>query len=499
MDRTDGLEEVGATHNQRHNDARGPLASSFTRSVVCIDVVRHATPANDTRFLLRTSVALHGLLLMSIALGGHGCSRSNESDFLLRGRFQSNGRTSFAGGQASCFRALDWARYDSVIASQHGSFMLRVPGKGVYKFVFSALRHPDLVIPLYIERSLELRIDLPDDSTSTPQIAFVDTISHSARLYGIYSEMSSYRPDQVGHNARSRSATKAENATALAQYVQRLEQQVSIESDSILRQALLIARLAAFSYGDTISPVIARSILRQISPTHPYWSFAPFHLTNSALYADSVRYLDVAIEYHPDSTTRAWLMLSSLPSRINTADSAKVRAYAARLVSEFPQTGFAALASRFLDMSALEPVVGAPMPPFSFEILEHSGDHIRGEELKGKTYLLCFWATWCPHCLDQIQFLTRAFDEYKNKGLQIISVSLDDDPQKARAFLRAKTTISWLQSYAPGAFNNEFVKRLGIRSLPAEYLVDQEGRLLASSERLFGNNLEPTLSKVWIH
>jgi thiol-disulfide isomerase/thioredoxin len=222
-------------------------------------------------------------------------------------------------------------------------------------------------------------------------------------------------------------------------------------------------------------------------------------LANSALYADYPQYLDIAIENHPDTTTRAWLMLSFLPSRINTEDSTKVRAYAARLVSEFPQTAFAALALPFLDMNAVEPTVGTSMPSFSFPALEPSAAHIRNADLKGKTYLISFWATWCPPCVNQIQFLSRAYAKYNNKGLEIVSVSLDEDPQKVRVFLKSKIAMPWLHAYAPAAFTNEFIKRLGIRSVPAEYLVDQEGRLLASSEQLIGSNLELTLSKVWTH
>ncbi len=52
------------------------------------------------------------------------------------------------------------------------------------------------------------------------------------------------------------------------------------------------------------------------------------------------------------------------------------------------------------------------------------------ENSKGKVIILIFWATWCPLCIKELHILKEVRKNYSYKDLKIISVSLDDNPQK---------------------------------------------------------------------
>lgn len=55
-------------------------------------------------------------------------------------------------------------------------------------------------------------------------------------------------------------------------------------------------------------------------------------------------------------------------------------------------------------------------------------------KLKGKVYIIDFWATWCPPCRRQIPILIELHEKYKNQGLVVIGIALERDKQKVRNF-----------------------------------------------------------------
>jgi thiol-disulfide isomerase/thioredoxin len=134
--------------------------------------------------------------------------------------------------------------------------------------------------------------------------------------------------------------------------------------------------------------------------------------------------------------------------------------------------------------------VGKPAP--SFDALDIAGHPVRLESLKGKYVLVDFWATWCSPCLAELPRLQEAYRKYKAAGFEILSVSLDETRAAVTDFVKVKK-LSWLQVHNATA-GADLVEAFGVSSIPAAYLVDPEGKVVALDLR--GRSLEATLAKV---
>jgi len=108
-----------------------------------------------------------------------------------------------------------------------------------------------------------------------------------------------------------------------------------------------------------------------------------------------------------------------------------------------------------------------------FSLLELTGQRLSLANYRGKVVLLDFWATWCDPCREEIPHFVELQSKYREQGLQIVGVSMDDRPEPVRDFYQR-----FKMNY-PVVMGNAEIGELygGVLGLPIAFLVGRDGRI----------------------
>ena len=106
------------------------------------------------------------------------------------------------------------------------------------------------------------------------------------------------------------------------------------------------------------------------------------------------------------------------------------------------------------------------------------GDTLTLSSLKGKVILLDFWASWCGPCRSSNRQLVKLYSRYKDKGFEILGVSLDEN-KKDWIKAISKDKIKWLQINDAGGWDAKTAIDWNISQIPTSFLVGRDGKIIA--------------------
>lgn len=121
------------------------------------------------------------------------------------------------------------------------------------------------------------------------------------------------------------------------------------------------------------------------------------------------------------------------------------------------------------------PQVGEVAPDFTLRTLDGEMQY-QLSELKGQVVYLDFWASWCGPCRRAFPEVMKLHDEFAEKGLEVLAISLDKAPGPAKQFIAKQG------STFPALFDasQKAAVGYGVRSIPSTVIVDAEGKVAFS-------------------
>ncbi|UCF64847.1 MAG: redoxin domain-containing protein [bacterium] len=116
--------------------------------------------------------------------------------------------------------------------------------------------------------------------------------------------------------------------------------------------------------------------------------------------------------------------------------------------------------------------IGQPAKFFSITKF-HGGVHDLSKDI-GKVILLDFWATWCPPCVAEHPNLIKLYQQFKEQGFEIISISADSKRGALEKFM-VKNKIPWINGFSGKGREDEIVNLYKIDSFPTYIVIDKMG------------------------
>jgi thiol-disulfide isomerase/thioredoxin len=263
-----------------------------------------------------------------------------------------------------------------------------------------------------------------------------------------------------------------------------------LQEASLLAEWYVVARAVR-------TEALARRVIAEIPPTSAAWELDPGMLPHvkGLLGAEGGGYYqrlrDTGI-----AAVRARLRGSEIQQAARTGALAEADEQFALLQKELPGQEGTKRAAEFLKV-AHRSAVGAVAPDFQVKDLEHPDAVITKDAFKGKYLLLDFWATWCGFCVAELPNTHKLYAQYKAKGLEVLSLSVDAKAESVATFRAAAAhPMPWRHAFlGAGRTGTPILEAYGVTGFPTLFLLGPDGKILANGMELRGEKLAATLAR----
>lgn len=191
------------------------------------------------------------------------------------------------------------------------------------------------------------------------------------------------------------------------------------------------------------------------------------------------------IKNHPDNNASAWELFHYLNEKSLEKSKAMFSGFSENVKNS--EQG-KEVNNRIATLSRIE--VGNYAP--GFEQNSVNDQAVTLASYKGKYVLLEFWASWCGPCRAESPNVLKAYNKYKSKGFDVLSVSLDNTKKNWETAIQ-KDGLLWTQVSDLKGWKNNVATLYGVQAVPANFLIDPTGKIIATNLR--GDDLNQALKE----
>ncbi len=109
---------------------------------------------------------------------------------------------------------------------------------------------------------------------------------------------------------------------------------------------------------------------------------------------------------------------------------------------------------------------------YNFTLVDQDGNKVPFDTFREKTVFVNLWATWCPPCIAEMPDINELYKEMNTKGIEFVLISLDEDFQKAKDFVKKKGfdfPVYQLASGLPKVYDSN--------AIPTTYVISPDGNI----------------------
>jgi len=118
------------------------------------------------------------------------------------------------------------------------------------------------------------------------------------------------------------------------------------------------------------------------------------------------------------------------------------------------------------------PLIGRPAAAFT--LTTFGGEPVSLEAHRGRVVVVNFWASWCnPACYDEAPVLERGWRAYRERGVAVLGVDIQDTPEAAQKFIR-DFSLTFPNAPDPGG---KVSIDYGVYGVPETFFIDRHGRI----------------------